>query len=312
MNCIVTGGFGFIGSNLVERLIKDGHHVIVFDDLSTGKTENINSRSRNYKIDISCIESLMNLKKTWSFVDMVFHIAARPRVQVSIDRPLWTHEANVNGTLNMLLFCKKYGIKRFVYSSSSSLYGDQETLPLVEDMKPNPMSPYALQKLTGEEYCRLFHDLYGLETISLRYFNVYGRHQDPESDYACLIPKFMKFLHEGRTPTIFGDGENTRDFTQVEDVVDANIFSGFTGKGDIFGEAFNIGGGKNWSVNQVTTMIKNLTNQRDIEPIHIDPVIEARHTLADISKAKKLLNWEPKISLPVGLKDMYENLYGER
>ena len=307
MNCIVTGGAGFIGSNLVNRLVDDGHTVVILDDFSTGKRENVHKKARVIEVDICKLEDLKKLKYLWVFADVVFHLAARPRVQLSIDKPSETNSANITGTLNVLMCCKKYGVKRVVYSSSSSLYGDQPTLPLKESMKPNPMSPYALQKLTGEEYCRLFNSLYGMETISLRYFNVFGPNQDPGGGYACMIPKFIMKIYCDESPVIFGDGKNTRDFTYINDVVDANIICGFTKK-NVFGQVFNIGGGQNYSVNNVTDMIKKIANKENIVPKHIDPVVEARDTLADISRAETMLEWAPKIKLEDGLRLTYDHI----
>lgn len=317
MNCLVTGGAGFIGSNIVEQLLFEGHTVSVIDNLSTGKKENLDfcehierDRFFFYEFDINDTPRMEMIFYTQKF-DIVFHLAARPRVQFSIASPDLTHEANVNGTLNILMMAKKFGVKRFVYSSSSSIYGDQPSLPLKEEMKPNPMSPYALQKLVGEEYCRLFHNLYGMETISLRYFNVYGFKQDPKGEYACMIPKFISLIDSGQRPTIFGDGEQTRDFTFVSDVVHANMIAAFTEK-DIFGQSLNIGGGSRYSVNQITSLIKTIANRQDIEPIHSEPVIESRHTLADISRSEIILEWKPEVKIEEGLKYTYKHLIKDK
>src|SRR3989338_11367348 len=256
---LVTGGAGFIGSHLVDRLLKDGHEVVVIDDFSLGKKENL---PKNKKLTVhkkSICEKLDTIFRKHKF-DAVFHLAALPRVQFSIAYPRESHEANINGTLNLLLATRDHGVKRFIYSSSSSVYGDQKKLPLVETMMPDPMSPYAFQKLAGEYYCRLFAKLYGLETISLRYFNVYGPRQNPDGAYAGQIPKFFSKLLAGETPVINCDGTQTRDNTFVSDVVEANIlsaqltpaFSSPQGGGleGAWGQAFNIGAGRNTSVNE--------------------------------------------------------------
>jgi len=221
---LVTGGAGFIGSHLVDRLLKDGHEAVVIDDFSLGKKENLSARPRLKIYKKSICEKLDLIFKQHRF-DAVFHLAALPRVQFSIAHPRQSHEANVNGTLNLLIAARDRGVKRFIYSSSSSVYGNQTILPLVETMTPNPMSPYAFQKLAGEHYCRLFAELYGLETVSLRYFNVYGPRQNPDGAYAGQIPKFFSKLLAGETPVINGDGKQTRDNTYVDDVVEANLAS---------------------------------------------------------------------------------------
>ena len=222
-------------------------------------------------------------------------------MQFSIHNPIESHNANINGSLNLLKHCSDLGIKRFIFSSSSSVYGDQESLPLKETMEPNPMSPYALQKLTIEHYSRLFYKIYGLKTISLRYFNVYGPRQDKESNYSNLIPKFIGLIQKNEQPKIHGDGNQTRDFTHVEDVVSANQAAMASNSQKIFGEAFNIGAGNRVSVNEVAENIISLLNSK-IKPVHVDSVIEPKHTLADVSKAKTMLDWQPKTNINEGLK----------
>jgi UDP-glucose 4-epimerase len=301
---IVTGGAGFIGSHLVDRLLELGNQVIVIDDFSLGKKENLAHQEYNpnlkiYDKDI-CDKDILDL---FEGVNIVFHVAAVPRVQYSIKYPKKTNRANIYGTLNILEACKKAGVKRFVYSASSSAYGDQDKLPLIETMNPNPMSPYALQKLVGEYYCKLYYLIHGIETISLRYFNVYGPRQDPDGGYACLIPKSINLVLEEKSPVIYGDGEQTRDFTFVKDVVESNILAAVTENKKAFGEVFNIGNGNNLSVNFV---VKSIIGDKDIKPIYSDPVIEPRDTLADISKAKKILSWQPKYTFEQGLKETIE------
>ncbi len=301
---LVTGGAGFIGSHLVDRLLTDGHRVVVLDDFSLGKKENL-PKHKNLKIyKKSICDNLVAIFKKYKF-DAVFHLAALPRVQFSIAYPRESHEANINGTLNLLLAAKKFDVKRFVYSSSSSVYGNQAIMPLVETMPAKPISPYALQKYVGEEYCRLFHLLYDMETISLRYFNVYGARQNPDGAYAGQIPKFFSKLLRGETPVINGDGTQTRDNTYVADVVEANILAGKRVSDTLFGKAFNIGGGQNTSVNETTQRILKLTGSK-IKPTHGPAVIEPHDTLADTTKAKKILGWEPKTSYEDGLQATYE------
>ena len=303
MKILITGGAGFIGSNLSEKLVRDGHEVLVIDNLASGKEENLAEIRKNITFHKETINN--DMKKILDGVEVVFHVAALPRVQFSIHNPIESHHANINGSLNLLKQCADSGIKRFIFSSSSSVYGDQDSLPLKEVMKPNPMSPYALQKLTIEHYSKLFHDVYGLKTISLRYFNVYGPRQDRESNYSNLIPKFIGLMQKNEQPKIYGDGTQTRDFTYVEDVVSANIASMKSNNKKIFGEVFNIGSGNRISVNEIAENISKLLGSK-INPVYADPIIEPKHTLADVSKAKNLLDWQPNASISVGLKKTVE------
>jgi len=286
MKCLVTGGAGFIGSHLVDRLIDDGHEVVVIDDLSTGKMENINLKAEFYNRDITLIE-----KRVWTMfrnIDIVFHTAAKARVQPSIDDPISFNKVNVEGTLNMLKTCVDYNVKRFVFSSSSSVYGNVELLPTPEDHKLNPMSPYALQKLIGEQYCKLFSEVYNLETVCLRYFNVYGDRMSLDGAYRTVIPIFLSQILNGEPMTIRGDGEQRRDFTYVGDVVDANIKASLYERPriKIINDVFNIGNGDNRSVNQIADMIGG-------DRINVDPVIEPRETLADNNNTEIILGWKP-------------------
>ena len=283
---VVTGGAGFIGSNLVDKLIEQGIEVIVLDDLSTGKKENINPKAKFIECDISTA-SQVDLTFYINGADVVFHTAAKARVQPSIENPIEYHEANINGTLNVLKAAVDNGVKRFVFSSSSSVYGDVEEkdLPTLENSKLNPMSPYALHKLVGEQYCKLFSDLYDIETVSLRYFNVYGERQATEGAYCLVMGVFAKQLLNGEVMTINGDGEQIRDFTYVGDVVDANIKCAKYNK-KWNGNVFNVGACDGRSVNQVADLLGG-------KRIHRDPVIEPRITKADNSKIKEVLGWKP-------------------
>jgi nucleoside-diphosphate-sugar epimerase len=301
MRCIVTGGAGFIGSNLVDRLVKDGHEVQVWDNLSTGKKENINIDAVFIQCDISKSYDARKQLMSDFKPDVVFHLAAMARVQPSIENPIEFHNINVNGTLNLLKMSAECNVKRFVFSSSSSVYGNVEQLPTSEEHKlrthrdlyvresPNPMSPYALHKLIGEQYCKLFSELYGLETVCLRYFNVYGERQNTEGAYKLVIPIFTQQLLNGEPMTVRGDGEQRRDFTYVGDVVDANVRC-MDYPLELNGDVFNIGNGDNRSVNQIADMLGG-------DKINVEPVIEPKETLADNSKAKRVLGWKPTTEL---------------
>ncbi len=288
---VIVGGAGFIGSNLAEACVARGDKVHVIDNLTAGKREQVPEGAVLHEVDVCVYEDIVPII---SGADTVFHLAALPRVQYSIEHPKESNEVNVTGTLNVLTAAKEGGVRRVVYSASSSAYGDQEIMPLVETMKPEPISPYALQKYIGEEYCTLFSTVYGLETVSLRYFNVYGKHQDPEGPYALVIGKFLKQKDDGVPLTITGDGEQTRDFTAVEDVVRANLLASESKKVGK-GEAINIGAGNNCSINKLAAFIGG-------EVKYMEARLEPKHTLADISKAYELLGWEPQVALEDGIR----------
>ncbi len=307
MKAVVTGGMGFIGSHLVDGLLKEGYKVAVIDDLSSGKEENLAQHKNNknlvfYKRNVS--DSLKDIFGNKD-IGVVFHLAAIINVQQSIHEPALTHRANLYGTFNVLDHCRQFGVKRFVFSSSSAVYGEPKRVPMMETMKTNPISPYALHKVVGEHYCNLFGFLYGMETISLRYFNVYGARQNPEGGYACLIPKFVRMVKNGIRPEIYGDGEQKRDFVHVSDVVDAIMMTGKTGNRECLGNTFNIGSGKAVSVNEISKKIIKFSG-RAIAPMHVAPVIEPRITMADISKAKDMLGWEPKTEFEEGIKETFD------
>jgi UDP-glucose 4-epimerase len=297
---VVTGGAGFIGSNLTRALASE-NHVMVVDDLSTGHLENIQNLIKSNKIEFikANITDLDLLHKLFRNVDYVFHEAAIPSVPKSVKDPLQSNFINVNGTLDVLVAARDNGVKKVVYASSSSVYGDEPTLPKKENMKPFPMSPYAVGKLSGEYYCQVFTDVYGLSTVSLRYFNVYGPYQDPNSEYAAVIPKFITRILNGDSPIIYGDGEQTRDFIFIGDVVHANILAA---ECDATG-VFNIAGGKRVSMNDLAKSIMKIC-RKDLDIVHENPRPgDVRHSLADISNAKEKLNHEPKFNLTDGLKE---------
>ncbi len=297
---VVTGGAGFIGSHLAKELTRQGYHVIILDDLSTGKLENIEDLLGKESVEFvkDSITDLPLLQKIFHDVDYVFHQAAISSVPRSIDNPRASHDVNVSGTLNVLLAARENSVKKVIYASSSSVYGDTPMLPKREDMMPNLLSPYAVTKLAGEYYCLVFHQVYGLPTVCLRYFNVYGPRQDPNSQYAAVIPQFIKMASVGNPPVIFGDGEQTRDLTFVKDVVEANILAA---ESDAYG-LFNIARGESVTINELAMLVINIVG-KNIELIHQEPRAgDVRHSLADISRARAF-GYEPKYSLEEGLRE---------
>jgi len=290
---LVTGGAGFIGSNLADALIERGLHVRVLDNFATGRRENLNHAAELFEGDIRDLSSVM---PAFAGVDCVFHTAALARVPLSIAKPVETHMANVVGTLNVLLAAREQGVRRVVYSGSSSVYGDQPTLPLREEMMPNPLNPYALQKLVGEHYTRLFHTLFGMQTVTLRYFNVFGPRMTMEGAYVTVISAFLRTRREGKPLTIHGDGEQTRDFTHVRDVVNANLLAMNCEIAN--GRPLNIGNGRNVSVNRIAALIGGPTVNLP------QRVGDARHTLADNTEAGKVLGWRPLVTLEEGLAEL--------
>ena len=295
---LVTGGAGFIGSNLVDELIKQDIEVIVIDDLSTGFTENVNPKATLHVLDISRHKN--QIEKLMAGVDIVFHLAALARVQPSIEDPQTFNKINVNGTLNVLFAAHKDGVKRVVYSASSSCYGNNKTFPTPETELTNPLSPYGLQKYVGEQYCKMFSEVYNLDTVSLRYFNVYGERMNFEGAYKLVIAVFAEQTMQGKPLTITNDGEQKRDFTYVGDVVKANILAATHSK-KLNGESFNIGNGDNYSVNELADMFGG-------EKQYGNKVLEPFQTLADNTKAKKILKWKPKGDLPTWVKEYKKTL----
>ena len=300
-NVVITGGAGFIGSHIAEKLADHGYQITILDDLSTGKLANIKALLERPNVEFvqGSITDITLLQRIFKGVYYVFHQAAIPSVPRSIENPQASHDVNVTGTLYMLLAARDNSVKKVVYASSSSVYGDAPKLPKIEEMIPRPQSPYAATKLAGEYYCRVFHKVYGLPTISLRYFNVYGPRQDPNSQYAAVVPLFIGRVSQGKPPIIFGDGKQPRDFTFISDVVEANILAD---EGDAAG-VFNIGGGENQiSIEKLARLVPMLMG-KNIDPIHEEPRSgDIRHSLADISKAKTF-GYEPEYSLEEGLRE---------
>jgi UDP-glucose 4-epimerase len=307
---VITGGAGFIGSHIAEKLANQGYHTTILDDLSTGKMENIEALLKRSNVELvqGSITDITLLQRIFKGVYYVFHQAAIPSVPRSIENPQASHDVNVTGTLNILLAARDNSVKKVVYSSSSSVYGDTPTLPKREDMPPNPQSPYAVTKLAGEYYCQVFHEVYGLPTISLRYFNVYGPRQDPDSQYAAVVPLFISRISQGKSPIIFGDGKQTRDFTYISDVVEANILAAESNASGVF----NIGGGGNQvSLEKLARLIPKLMG-KNIDPIYEKPRPgDIRHSLADISKAKTF-GYEPEYNLEEGLKETIRGFQHEK
>ena len=288
---LVTGGAGFIGSHLVDKLINEGNEVIVIDNLSTGKKENLNKKAQFYHVDISDYEKIKSLFKD---MDGVFHLAAIPSVPFSVKDPITTSKVNIMGTINVFKASIDAGVKRIVFASSSAIYGNQKVLPFKENMDPNPVSPYGLQKLIGEQFAKLFFDLHGIQIVCMRYFNVYGPRIDVNSDYSLVLGKFLKLNSEGKPLTIYGDGKQTRGFCYVGDVVDANIKAMESLKIKGF-QVLNIGDEGSNSVKYLAELIGGKINylpKRQGDPLH---------TKADISIAKKMIGWKPKVDFKEGI-----------
>jgi nucleoside-diphosphate-sugar epimerase len=302
---LVTGGAGFIGSNLADELLRQGAKVKIIDNLITGFRENL----EEIKGDFDFIEGDLNddtaLEKALEGVEIVFHQAALPSVPRSVDNPVETHEACIDGTFNVLLKSKKAGVRRVVYAASSSAYGDQPVSPKIETMRPEPLSPYAVAKLVGEYYAQVFYRTYGLETLCLRYFNVFGPRQDPSSQYSGVISRFVDALSKGDSPIIYGDGEQTRDFTYVANVVNANINAAQTNRG--IGEVINVANGEAISLNQLFKVLQGLLERPDIKVNYQAPRKgDIIHSLADNSKAVEYLRYEKIIGLEDGLSKTIE------
>ena len=301
---LVTGGAGFIGSHIVKRLVRDGGQVRVVDNLATGQFSRLEPvRSAIHFIQADLADEAV-VRKAVDGIDYVLHQAAVPSVQRSVQDPLMTNRANITATLNLLESSRKAGIRRFIYAASSSAYGDTEALPKHEEMPANPLSPYALQKFAGEQYCRIYQKLYGLETVCLRYFNVFGPEQDPHSEYSAVIPKFLTALLANRPITIHGDGEQSRDFTYIDNVVEANLLSLHAPKAA--GALCNIGCGERITINRLVALLEKQLRVK--ARVHHGPAKagDVRHSLADITRAKALLGYEPKVLIEEGLRRTIE------
>ena len=296
---LVTGGAGFIGSHIAEELVKRGDSVRIVDNFLTGKEENIASFLDGIELIRGDIRDLKLCHEAVKDVDYVLHQAALPSVPRSVEDPLLTNAINIEGTLNVLLASRDASVKKVVFASSSSVYGDDEHLPKKEGLEGNPLSPYAVSKYAGEKYCQVFSEIYGLPTVSLRYFNVFGPRQDPFSQYAAVIPNFITRLLASKAPIIYGDGEQSRDFTYVANVVEANLQAALVP--DVSGQVFNLGNGIRTTVNALAQSLTELT-EKIIEPVHEEERPgDVRHSFADISKAEALLDYTPRVSLKDGL-----------
>ncbi|MFC2134810.1 SDR family oxidoreductase [Bacteroidota bacterium] len=299
---LITGIAGFIGSNVAEQLLEQGYDIVGIDNLSTGKKENLKHIIKKIKFKKGDITNLKFLKKSMKNVDYVLHYAALPSVPYSISHPVETHKVNVNGTLNVLLAARYNKVKKIIFASSSAVYGNTDSLPIKEGQELNPFSPYAAQKILGEYYCKLFYNAYGLRTTALRYFNVYGPRQDPNSQYAAVIPKFISLIKKGKSPIIYGDGSQTRDFISVNDVVKSNILAIKDKKSD--GKVYNVASGKKTKILDLVKELNSLIGT-NIQPILENPRPgDVKHSYANISKIKKELKFKPSVSLREGIKNV--------
>ena len=307
---LVTGGAGFIGSHIAEALLDAGESVRILDNLATGKESNLTALKGRAEFIDGDLRNLDTVGTAVQGVEVVFHQGAMASVPRSILDPITTLETNINGTQNVLLAARDGGVRRVVYASSSSVYGNTPTLPKREDMPPNPMSPYAVQKLSAELLCGVFTRIYGLETVALRYFNVFGPRQDPASEYAAVIPRFLTALIEGRRPIVYGDGEQTRDFTYIANVVQANLLAATAP--DAVGHAMNIGCGQQVSLNSVLHIAGELLGV-DVDPEYREPRPgDVRDSLADISLAQRLLGYQPTVSFRDGLAYLVDSLRNKK
>jgi len=297
---LVTGGAGFIGSHIAAALMANGARVRVLDDLSTGHRENLEEIGGDLDFIEGSVADEALLNKVLDGVEVVFHEAAIPSVPRSVEEPRQTHVASVDGTFSLLVAARDKRVRRVVYAASSSAYGDQPTLPKVEHMLPDPLSPYAVAKLVGEYYCQVFTRVYGLETVSLRYFNVFGPRQDPGSQYSGVVSRFISALLSGERPVIYGDGEQSRDFTYIDNVVAANL-SAATSKG-ASGKVINVANGERITLNELLAELKDLTGNQDVTAEYKDPRVgDVKHSLADNTLAQEFLGYESKVGLREGL-----------
>lgn len=298
---LITGGAGFIGSHIASGLVKAGARVRIIDDLSTGYRENLEEIGGDVDFVLGSLADESALRKAIEDVELVFHEAAIPSVPRSVENPRQTHRASVDSTFSLLMASRDSGVKRVIYAASSSAYGDQPTLPKTETMLPQPLSPYAVAKLVGEYYCQVFTRVYGLETVSLRYFNVFGPRQDPSSQYSGVISRFISALLSDQQPVIYGDGEQSRDFTYIDNVVAANLKAVDTTKG--IGQVINIANGERTTLNQLLGLLKRLTGMNNAQADYQDPRKgDVRDSLADIRRAREMLDFAPHVDLQTGLK----------
>jgi len=301
---LITGGAGFIGSNIVRRLLADGERVRVLDNFSTGRRENLAGLS-GFEIIEGSVTDPVEVRKALVGIEYVLHQGAIPSVPRSIADPIASNETNINGTLNLLMAAKEAGVKRVVFAASSSAYGDTVVLPKVETMPGDPLSPYAVGKYTGELYARVFANLYGLQTVSLRYFNIFGPHQDPASEYAAVVPKFILKMLKGEAPTIYGDGEQSRDFTYIDNAVEANLLACKSEKVGQ-GEVINIACGESFSLNELVVALNEILGTA-IDPVYSKPQPgDVKHSLASIERARELLAYEVRVDFHEGLKRTVE------
>jgi UDP-glucose 4-epimerase len=312
VRALVTGGAGFIGSHLVDRLLHDGHEVAVLDNLSSGRRENVSRFGDDVELIEGDIRSLERATHAVRGCEVVFHQAALPSVPRSVIDPLTSHGSNVDGTLNILIAARDAGVRRLVFASSSSVYGANPQLPKDESMQTLPISPYAVAKLCAEGYCRAFHEVYGLETVALRYFNIFGPWQDPESYYAAVIPRFITAFLERRPPRVFGDGEQSRDFTYVGNAVEANIRAAAAPADVAAGNAYNVACGESVTLNGLLQELRALTGI-DL-PAHYEPprAGDVRDSLADLRRTRADLGYEVQIDFGTGLERTFEYYASER
>lgn len=307
MKYLVTGGAGFIGSNIVEALLKRGDSVRVLDNFSTGRRDNIQEFGSDIELVEGDIRSLSTVYRAVDDVDFVLHQAALPSVPRSIADPVTTNEVNIIGTLNVLMAARDRNVKRVVFGSSSSVYGHDPRQPKHEDMRPRPMSPYAISKLAGEVYCSVFTELYGLETVILRYFNIFGPRQDPTSQYSAVIPKFIGLMRKNKQPTVYGDGLQTRDFTFVENIVTANL-NACVAENLPAERIFNCAGGNQISLQELIVTLNRILD-KDINPIFADPRPgDVKHSYADVSRAVHFLDYKPSVEFEEGLERTFESV----
>lgn len=311
MKIVITGGAGFIGSNTCEAFLEEGHEIVCMDNFLTGKRENIEHlhSNSNFSLDEGDIRNLEDCKRAVEGADLVLHLAALGSVPRSIADPITSNDVNINGFLNMIVASRDAGIKRFVYAASSSTYGDSESLPKVEHIIGKPLSPYAITKYVGELYADVFSKTYGIECIGLRYFNVFGRRQDPDGAYAAVIPKFSAAMIKRESPIINGDGSFSRDFTYIDNVIQMNRLALFTENKEAVNQVYNVAFGENSTLNELYFEIRKNLAEFDSSIAEIEPVYgpfrtgDIPHSLASIDKAKTLLGYDPKFSLKTGLKE---------